>query len=88
MRRALAAVAVATAAAALPQIAAGLLVWTFVVQPLTVTAGQGTVFTMTATNVAGPDDLGCMEVSLPASFAIESVSDPDGVQRRQLGGGA
>ena len=76
MRRALAAMAVATAVAALPQIAAGLLVWTFVVLPLTVTAGQGTVFTMTATNVAGPDDLGCMEVTLPSSFAIESVGDP------------
>ena len=76
MRRALAAAVVAMAVAALPQVAAGLLVWTFVVVPLTVTAGQGTVFTMTATNVAGPDDLGCLEVTLPSSFAIGLVSDP------------
>ena len=76
MRRALAGVAIALSVAALPQAAFGLLVWTFVVVPLTVTAGQGTVFTMTATNVAGPDDLGCMEVTLPSSFSIESVSDP------------
>jgi len=76
MRRALAGLALALTVAALPQAAAGLLVWTFVVVPLTVTAGQGTVFTMTATNVAGPDDLGCMEVTLPASFSIQSVGDP------------
>ena len=76
MRRALAATVAAVAIAALPQVAAGLLVWTFVVVPLTATAGQGTAFTMTATNVAGPDDLGCMEVALPSSFAIGSVSDP------------
>ena len=47
------------------------------VQPLTMTAGQGTVLAMTATNVAGPDDLGCIEISLPASFTIASVSDPN-----------
>jgi hypothetical protein len=76
MRGALAAALAALAVAALPQVAAGLLVWTFVVLPLTATAGQGTAFTMTATNVAGPDDLGCLEVTLPASFAIGSVSDP------------
>lgn len=76
MRRALGGVAVALALAALPQAAAALLVWTFVVVPLTATAGQSTTFTMTATNVIGPDDLGCMEVTLPASFTIESVSDP------------
>ena len=76
IRRALACAVIALSVAALPQAALGLLVWTFVVLPLTVTAGQGTVFTMTATNVAGPDDLGCMEVTLPSSFSIESVSDP------------
>jgi len=76
MRRALAAAALAIAVAALPQLAAGLLVWTFVAVPLTVTAGHASAFTMTATNVAGPDDLGCMEVTLPASFSIGSVSDP------------
>lgn len=76
MRRALGGVAVALVVASLPQAAAALLVWTFVVVPLTATAGQSTAFTMTATNVAGPDDLGCLEVTLPASFKIDSVGDP------------
>lgn len=76
MRRALAALAMATAVAALPQIAVGLLVWSLVAAPLTATAGQLATFTMTATNVAGPDDLGCLEVTLPATFTIQSVGDP------------
>jgi hypothetical protein len=76
MRRAVAGLAAALALVALPHVAAGLLVWTFVVTPLTVTAGQATVFTMTATNALGPDDLGCLEVTLPSSFSITSVSDP------------
>lgn len=76
MRRALGGLAVAVFVAALPQVAAALLVWTFVAVPLTATAGQSTTFTMTATNVAGPDDLGCMEVTLPSSFTIDSIGDP------------
>jgi hypothetical protein len=76
MRRILASLLLALAVTALPQAAAGFLVWTFVVLPLTVTAGQATVFTMTVTNVAGPDDLGCTEVTLPAGFSVQSISDP------------
>ena len=76
MRRAVGGLAVALVVAALPQAAAALLVWTFVVLPLAATAGQSTAFTMTATNVAGPDDLGCMEVTLPSTFMIDAVGDP------------
>ncbi|HEX5579787.1 MAG TPA: hypothetical protein VFY43_08990 [Candidatus Limnocylindria bacterium] len=76
MRRALGGLTAALVMAAMPQAAAALPVWSFVMTPLTVTVGQATVFTMTATNVAGPDDLGCVRVTVPSSFTINAVGDP------------
>jgi hypothetical protein len=63
-------------ALATPPPASALIVYTLVATPLTVTADVVTEFSMTLTNVAGPDDLGCAEVDLPAEYEIYSVSDP------------
>jgi hypothetical protein len=59
-----------------PPTSAVIIVYTLVATPLTVTADVVTEFSMTLTNVAGPDDLGCAEVNLPAEYEIYSVSDP------------
>jgi hypothetical protein len=72
---ALLAVAVA-AAAPPPPTSAVVIVYTLVATPLTVTADVVTDFNLTLTNVAGPDELGCAEVELPAEYEIYSVSDP------------
>ncbi len=55
-----------------------LIVYTLVAVPATATAEVVTAFNMTLTNVAGPDDLGCLEVTLPPEYEIHSVSDPVG----------
>jgi hypothetical protein len=74
MRRALVAAVVAMAVAALPQVAAGLLVWTFVVVPLT-TAGQGTVFDDRHQRCRAGRP-GLSGVTLPSSFASGWSRDP------------
>jgi hypothetical protein len=60
---------------ALPSAAAALLVWTLVGVPLTATAGQQATFTLTATNNDLLTELGCLEVSLPASYQNVSASN-------------
>jgi hypothetical protein len=55
-----------------------LIVYTLVALPATATAEVTTAFNLTLTNVAGPDELGCLEVTLPAEYEIHSVSDPIG----------
>ena len=59
-----------------PVASASIIVYTLLAVPLTATADQVTSFNMTLTNVAGPDELGCVEVMLPAEYEIYSVSDP------------
>jgi len=51
-------------------------VYTLTVLPLTATAEQTTDFTVTVVNVAGPDEIGCLEVNLPATYEIHGVGDP------------
>jgi hypothetical protein len=50
--------------------------------PLTVTADVVTEFSMTLMNVAGPDELGCLEIDLPAEYEIYAVGDPEAPQDR------
>ncbi len=50
--------------------------WTLGIQPNVVPAGVFTTFTLTATNHGDGEKLGCLEVTLPASFTIQSVGDP------------
>lgn len=76
MRRWLTALTVGVAAAALPAIANAALAWTLVMAPLTATQGQSTTFTLTATNLDIVSRLGCLEVDLPTSFAIQSTGIP------------
>lgn len=52
------------------------IVYTMTVLPLTATAEQATDFTVTVVNVAGPDEIGCLEVNLPATYEIHGVGDP------------
>jgi hypothetical protein len=59
--------------AAVPAVASAVLLWTLVATPLTSTVNVSTTFTLTATNLLMVDDLGCLEVDLPASFVIESL---------------
>jgi hypothetical protein len=69
--------AVAVGAAALPQPAAAVvIVYTLTVLPVTAVADVVTEFTVTVTNVVGPDELGCLELTLPATYELHSVSDP------------
>jgi hypothetical protein len=70
-------------AAAIPAVAAGALLWTLVASPLTTAVDQSTTFTLTATNLLLIDDLGCLEVDLPASFVIESLGTPVASNGRQ-----
>lgn len=57
--------------------ALGLLLWTLTATPLTATSGVATTFTLTATNLDLPTELGCLEVDLPASFSIVGASAGD-----------
>ena len=76
-RRSLAALLAAALAGAVPAVASALaLQWALVGVPLTATANQSTTFTLTATNLLMLNDLGCIEVDLPASFVIESLGVP------------
>ncbi|HEX6139892.1 MAG TPA: hypothetical protein VF013_05420 [Candidatus Limnocylindria bacterium] len=76
-RRLLAVIVAATATAAAAGPAAALvLLWSLTASPLTVTAATTTTFTLTATNLDPLTELGCLEVDLPASFAIVSVGTP------------
>jgi hypothetical protein len=52
----------------------GLMVWTLTASPLTATVGVSTSFTLTATNLDLLLDLGCLEVDVPSSFTVSSVS--------------
>lgn len=71
------------AALAVPPPTSGVtIVYTLVATPLTATVGVTTEFTLTLTNVAGPDELGCAEVDLPSSFEVHSVSDPQATNGR------
>ncbi|HEY8171350.1 MAG TPA: hypothetical protein VIH24_09690 [Candidatus Limnocylindria bacterium] len=65
-----------------PATSAAVIVYTLVALPATAIADAETAFEMTVTNVAGPDDLGCLEVELPAEYEIYSVSDPIGPRNR------
>ena len=73
-RRTFLAIAAGCLGAALPvAVSAALLLWTLVATPLIATVNVSTTFALTATNLLLVDDLGCLEVDLPASFVIESV---------------
>lgn len=63
----------AAIAAALPAMAAAVMLWTLVATPLTTTANQSTTFNLTATNLDPLTDLGCIEVDVPSSFVVESA---------------
>lgn len=63
-------------AAAVPAVAAAVMLWTLVGLPLTATVNQSTTFTLTATNLDLLTELGCLEVDLPGSFVIESLGTP------------
>ena len=56
--------------------AAAAVLWTLGVSPLTATQHQATTFTVTATNLNLLDELGCVQVDLPASFSIVSMTTP------------
>lgn len=73
-RRRLVAMLAATLVATLvlPSLTAALLVWTLVASPLVATAGQLTTFSLTATNGDLLTELGCVQMTLPASY--EAVS--------------
>lgn len=75
-RRTLLALVGALMAAAVPAVAAAVMLWTLVGLPLTTTVNQSTTFTLTATNLDLLTELGCLEVDLPASFVIESLGTP------------
>jgi hypothetical protein len=64
-----------SAAAAAP--AAAALLYTVVVTPLTANQYSATDFSVTASNLNLLDDLGCLQLDLPASFTIVSLSQPD-----------
>jgi hypothetical protein len=51
-------------------------VWLLVMTPLTTTAFASTTYSLTITNVSMLNDLGCVEVNVPASFVIQSVGEP------------
>ena len=61
---------------AAPAGTSALLVWSLTVTPISATGGQTTSFTLTATNLDALFELGCLEVTLPSSFEVHSVSDP------------
>lgn len=62
--------------AVVPPPARALIAWSLVATPLTATAGQVTTFTLTATNFDLLTDLGCLEVTLPASFQGVTAGAP------------
>jgi hypothetical protein len=64
-----------SAAAAAP--AAAALLYTVVVTPLTANQYSTTDFSVTASNLNLLDDLGCLQLDLPASFTILSLEQPD-----------
>ena len=70
------ALAGALAVAALPAVAAAVMVWTLDMAPLTTTVNLSTTFALTATNGDPLTELGCLEVDLPPSFVIESLGTP------------
>ena len=45
--------------------------WTLTGGPSNATAYQSTTYTFTATNVLYLDDIGCVEIQLPASYVID-----------------
>ena len=77
IRRSLSSALVAVVAVlAAPAGTSALLVWSLTVTPISATAGQTTSFTLTATNLDALFELGCLEVTLPSTFQVHSVSDP------------
>jgi hypothetical protein len=76
MRRLLMGLATAALAAAMPAMAQAAFAWNLVVTPKTVTQGQSTTFSLTATNQQTNSQLGCIQVDLPTSFVIVSIGTP------------
>jgi hypothetical protein len=62
---------------------AEIIVYELLAVPLTVTADVVTDFSMTLVNVAGPDELGCLEIDLPAEYEIYAVSAPVAPEDRE-----
>jgi hypothetical protein len=55
---------------------AGAVFWSIVGAPLTATVFQSTTYTFTATNLTFLNEIGCVEIQLPNSYAIEGLGDP------------
>ena len=77
VRRAVVIVASAlTAAIGLATPVAGAVLWTIVGAPVTATVFQSTTYTFTATNLLFVNEIGCVEIQLPASYVIDGLGDP------------
>lgn len=76
MRRSLMGLTAAALAAALPAMVQAAFAWNLGVSPTTVTQGQSTTFSLTATNQQTQSQLGCIQVDLPTSFVIVSIGTP------------
>jgi hypothetical protein len=75
-RRITAVLVLVAAFAALATPVAGAVGWTLVGGPLTATVFQPTTYTFTATNLAYGNDIGCVEIQLPATYVIDSLGTP------------
>jgi hypothetical protein len=75
-RRLGALLAVAAIWASLASPTAGAVGWTLVGGPLTATVFQPTTYTFTATNLAYGNDIGCVEIQLPATYVLDSLGTP------------
>ena len=62
--------------AVVPAMASALQLWTLTALPLSATANQSTLFTLSGTNEDLLNELGCLQVDLPGSFVIESIGVP------------
>lgn len=56
--------------------AAGVVGWTIIGGPATATVYTSTTYTFTATNLVYSNDIGCVEIQLPASYVIDSLGTP------------
>lgn len=55
---------------------AGAVMWTIVGAPLTATVFQSTTYTFTATNLLFVNEIGCVEIQLPATYVIDGLGNP------------
>ena len=55
---------------------AGAVVWNLVGMPLTANAFQSTTYSFMATNLTFLNEIGCVEIQLPASYVIDGLGDP------------